>query len=71
MNRRASLALAVMAGIAAASAPGADVIPTPPTPKTGYQPGDFRWRKVKGSYSRTLAKRLAAKTQSKTRDGNG
>jgi len=54
------LALAALAGLAAASAQR-EVIPAPVPPRSGYRPGDFRWRKVKGSYSRTLAARLAAK----------
>lgn len=58
--RHRAVMLAAIAGLAAAStAPDLPAAPTPP--KTGYQPGDFRWRRVKGSYSRTLAKRLREK----------
>jgi hypothetical protein len=60
-----ALTLAAMAGLAAAAARDDAVIPTPSRPKTGYQPGDFRWRRVRGSYSRTLAARLANKRGSK------
>lgn len=52
--------LAAMAAASLASLEGIPECdpPAPRPPKTGYQPGDFRWRNVKKSYSRTLAARL-------------
>jgi hypothetical protein len=55
--RTRALTLATVAGLAAAAAHHGDIVPSRPRADP-YKP-EFRWRRVKGSYSRTLAARLA------------